>query len=54
MTSDGVRLAYATIGNGPPLVKASNWLTYLDFEWESPIWRHWVHRALPPPSARAL
>jgi DNA-binding winged helix-turn-helix (wHTH) protein/alpha-beta hydrolase superfamily lysophospholipase len=40
-TSDGVRLAYATTGNGPPLVKASNWLTHLDFEWGSPIWRHW-------------
>ena len=40
-TNDGVRLAYATIGNGPPLVKASNWLTHLDFEWGSPIWRHW-------------
>ena len=40
-TSDGVRLAYARSGQGPPLVKASNWLTHLDFEWESPIWRHW-------------
>jgi DNA-binding winged helix-turn-helix (wHTH) protein/pimeloyl-ACP methyl ester carboxylesterase len=40
-TSDGVRLAYASIGNGPPLVKTSNWLTHLDFEWGSPIWRHW-------------
>ena len=36
-----VRLAYATAGDGPPLVKASNWLTHLDFEWGSPIWRHW-------------
>src|SRR4029077_3577805 len=40
-TSDGVRLAYATIGSGPPLVKASNWLTHLAFEGGSPIWRHW-------------
>jgi len=40
-TTDGVRLAYATSGEGPALVKASNWLTHLDFEWESPIWRHW-------------
>jgi pimeloyl-ACP methyl ester carboxylesterase len=40
-TLDGIRLAYATSGCGPPLVKASNWLTHLDFEWESPIWRHW-------------
>ena len=39
--SDGVRLAYASSGSGPPLVKASNWLTHLDFEWNSPIWRHW-------------
>ena len=46
-TSDGVRLAYATVGNGPPLVKASNWLTHLDFEWGSPIWRHW-YAALSP------
>jgi len=40
-TSDGVRLGYATSGSGPPLVKVSNWLTHLDFEWDSPIWRHW-------------
>jgi DNA-binding winged helix-turn-helix (wHTH) protein/pimeloyl-ACP methyl ester carboxylesterase len=40
-TWDGVRLAYASIGSGPPLVKASNWLTHLDLEWDSPIWRHW-------------
>lgn len=40
-TNDGVRLAWASIGSGPPLVKASNWLTHLDFDWESPVWRHW-------------
>ena len=53
-TSDGVRLAYATTGNGPPLVKASNWLTHLDFEWGSPIWRHWYDGALPSSPARPL
>lgn len=40
-TPDAVRLAYASVGTGPPLVRASNWLTHLDFEWDSPIWRHW-------------
>ena len=40
--SDGVRLAYAKHGRGPPLVKASNWLTHLEFDWESQIWRHWL------------
>jgi len=41
VTDDGVRLAWASTGEGPPLVKASNWLTHLDFEWGSPIWQHW-------------
>lgn len=40
---DGVRVAWAEAGGGPPLVKASNWLTHLEFEWESPIFRHWMH-----------
>jgi hypothetical protein len=40
-TPDGVRLAYGVSGQGPPLVKASNWLTHLDYDWESPVWRHW-------------
>jgi pimeloyl-ACP methyl ester carboxylesterase len=40
-TSDGVRLAYATSGEGPTLVKASNWLTHLDYDWGSPVWSHW-------------
>ena len=39
---DGTRLAYATIGTGPPLVKAANWLSHLDYDWESPVWRHWL------------
>lgn len=41
-TDDGVRLAWARAGSGPPLVKASNWLTHLEFDLESPVWRHWV------------
>ncbi|HVG50890.1 MAG TPA: alpha/beta fold hydrolase [Xanthobacteraceae bacterium] len=37
--SDGVRIAYAEVGSGPPLVKAANWLNHLEYDWESPIWR---------------
>ena len=39
---DGTRLAFATSGTGPPLVKAANWLSHLDYDWESPVWRHWL------------
>jgi pimeloyl-ACP methyl ester carboxylesterase len=40
-TLDGVRLAYATSGAGPPLVEAANWLTQLDYDWASPVWSQW-------------
>ena len=35
---DGVSIAYASVGSGPPLVKAANWLNHLELDWESPIW----------------
>ncbi|HKR12398.1 MAG TPA: alpha/beta fold hydrolase [Pyrinomonadaceae bacterium] len=41
-TTDGVQLAWAEAGTGPVLIKAANWLTHLEFEWESPVWRHWL------------
>jgi pimeloyl-ACP methyl ester carboxylesterase/DNA-binding CsgD family transcriptional regulator len=41
-TPDGVQLAWAEAGTGPLLVKAANWLTHLEYDWESPVWRHWV------------
>jgi pimeloyl-ACP methyl ester carboxylesterase/DNA-binding SARP family transcriptional activator len=40
---DGVRIAYATAGKGPPLVKSANWLNHLEFDWQSPVWRHLLH-----------
>lgn len=39
---DGTRIAYAQTGEGPPLVKAPHWLTHLEYEWNSPIWRPWI------------
>ena len=40
-SADGVRLAVATSGSGAPLVKSANWLSHLEFDWQSPVWRHW-------------
>ena len=40
--SDGTRIAYAVTGGGPPIVKAPHWLTHLEYEWRSPIWRPWI------------
>jgi pimeloyl-ACP methyl ester carboxylesterase/DNA-binding CsgD family transcriptional regulator len=39
---DRCRIAYAVHGNGPPLVRTATWLTHLEFDWESPVWRHWL------------
>ena len=39
-TPDGVRLAYAKVGTGPPLVRPAHWLGHLEYDWELPIFRH--------------
>lgn len=41
--ADGVRLAYAISGSGPPLVKTANWLNHLEYDWQSPIWSPFLH-----------
>jgi pimeloyl-ACP methyl ester carboxylesterase/DNA-binding CsgD family transcriptional regulator len=39
---DGARLAYAKHGAGPPLVVVSCWLGHLQYDWQSPVWRHFL------------
>ena len=39
---DGTRIACAESGDGPPVIKVANWLSHLEFEWDSPVWRHWL------------
>ena len=39
---DGTRLAWADAGTGPVVVKAANWMTHLEYEWSSPVWKHWL------------
>lgn len=41
-SADGTRIAWSRHGSGPPLVRAGTWLTHLDFDWSSPVWRHWL------------
>jgi hypothetical protein len=37
--ADDVRLAYAVAGEGPPLIRAANWMTHLGYDIESPVWK---------------
>jgi pimeloyl-ACP methyl ester carboxylesterase/DNA-binding CsgD family transcriptional regulator len=41
-TADGVRIAFEQIGSGPPIVKSANWMSHLDEDRDSPLWRHWL------------
>jgi pimeloyl-ACP methyl ester carboxylesterase/DNA-binding CsgD family transcriptional regulator len=41
-SADHLNIAWAEAGRGTPLVKAANWLTHLEADWESPVWRHWT------------
>jgi pimeloyl-ACP methyl ester carboxylesterase len=40
-TPDDTTLAWSEIGDGPPLIKAANWLSHLEFDFASPVWCHW-------------
>ena len=40
--NDGARIAYSVMGEGPPIVKTATWMSHLQFDSESPIWRHWI------------
>ena len=46
-TPDAVRIAYSVTGEGPPLVKAASWLTHLEYDLESPVWRHLITSLVP-------
>jgi len=39
---DGVRIAWSQHGDGPPLIRVGTWLTHLQHDWESVVWRHWL------------
>jgi pimeloyl-ACP methyl ester carboxylesterase/DNA-binding CsgD family transcriptional regulator len=39
---DGVRIAYARQGEGPRLVRTAHWLSHLEFDWWSPMWRDFL------------
>lgn len=40
-TRDGTNIAWAATGSGYPMIKAANWLSHLEYDYVSPVWRHW-------------
>jgi len=41
-SGDGTRIAYSTVGKGTPLAKTATWLSHIEYEWDSPVWKHWI------------
>ena len=41
-SADGTAIAYAVHGAGPPLLIDACWLSHLQFDWQSPVWRHYL------------
>ena len=39
---DGTQIAFGIAGDGPPLVKVANFMSHLEHDWKSPVWRHWL------------
>ena len=42
-SQDGVCIAYATAGRGPPLMRVGGWMTHVERDWNSPVWQHWLN-----------
>lgn len=40
--ADGTRIAIASIGSGPPLLRAAHWLSHVEHDLHSPVWRPWL------------
>lgn len=43
-SADGTRIAWARHGQGPALLRVATWMTHLERDWDSPVWRHWLVR----------
>jgi pimeloyl-ACP methyl ester carboxylesterase len=39
-TADGVRIAFAMTGEGTPIIRTAHWLTHLQHDFTSPVWKH--------------
>jgi pimeloyl-ACP methyl ester carboxylesterase/DNA-binding CsgD family transcriptional regulator len=40
--ADGTRIAIASVGSGPPLLRAAHWLSHVEHDLDSPVWRPWL------------
>ncbi|HEY7839945.1 MAG TPA: alpha/beta hydrolase [Gammaproteobacteria bacterium] len=40
-TRDGTNIAWSISGSGYPMIKAANWMSHLEYDHQSPVWRHW-------------
>lgn len=38
-SSHGAKIAFSKSGSGPPLVRVGHWLSHLELDWHSPVWR---------------
>ncbi|WP_246730135.1 alpha/beta fold hydrolase [Nitratireductor mangrovi] len=41
---DNIQIAWASIGQGRPVLRAPHWLNHLDYEWRSPLWRPYLEQ----------
>ena len=37
-SGDGTTIAWAELGDGPPVLKAPHWMSHLELDWQSPVY----------------
>ncbi len=46
-SADGTQIAWASVGEGPPVLKAPNYLTHIEYEWTNTFWGPFFGPSLP-------
>ena len=41
-SADGTRIAVASCGKGPVILRAAHWMSHVDYDLQSPVWRPWL------------
>jgi pimeloyl-ACP methyl ester carboxylesterase/AraC-like DNA-binding protein len=46
VSRDGTRIGYTEMGDGPPILMPAVWYHQVQYDWSSPVWRHWIGEAI--------
>ncbi|MDU9002434.1 alpha/beta fold hydrolase [Sedimentitalea todarodis] len=43
-SADGTQIAWASVGNGPTVLRAPHWINHIEYEWQNPLYGPFIDR----------